>query len=150
MIKVKQTAKQVAINTAKVLAREGSETLKSAKTQFGIEVTQQKPEKKEEPKLQQPELDKAKLKNQSIRQVQALEKELEDIQRIKLQKRQEELQREEMRKQEEARAKETTLPPEVQSKKGRKMGGAMKKVKNTLTNLFRQQRNVEMRQPPSS
>ncbi len=151
MVQLKQTAKQAAIATAKIIARESSETLKSAKTQFGIESTPQKAEKKEEPKSQEVELNKAKLRNQSVRQVQALEKELEDIQRMKLQRKQEELQQEEMRKQEEARSKETAAP-EIQSKKGRRMMGAMKKAKTTVVNLFksRAQQQVEMRQPPSS
>jgi type IV secretory pathway VirJ component len=139
-MQIKKTAKQIAISTAKTATHEISETLKSARNQIIEPIPEKKPEEKAPPV----NIDKTKLHNQGIRQMQALETEIKDIQNLKLQKEKERLASP------PPEEKNLAPVPEVQSKKGRRMAGAVKKVKSTVLNIIRRQGNVEMRQPPSS
>lgn len=149
-MQVTKTAKQAAIAAAKVLARENTETLKSARRQLGVEGESQQSQKPKPEEKPAKAPDQVKLHHQSVRQMQALENELKDIKNLKIQKEiQQKQQEENLKVQKEAQLNQEQTP-QVSSKKGRRMGNAIGKVKKTMTNLFRQQRNVEMRQPPSS
>lgn len=131
-MKAKQAAKQV----AKTLAREPIEILKTAVRQVGGEPSEET-RGKPAPQENKP-IDEQKLKNQSVRQIQALEAEIKDI-RVQKQQKEATEKREEIVVQEEKQSKLESAPPQVQSKPSRGLSFFKKKLG----------KNIEQRKPPS-
>ncbi len=140
-----KSAKQMAIAAAKKAAQEPAEILKAAGRQIsGVEARPQNspPSTPAEGEIQEkPKVDAAKLKMQGQRQIQALEAEMEDIRRAKL-------QQEVEWQQAEQRAAQEPVPTEVlpqAAKPSRRMRGGLKAQVQKFSGMSK----AEMRKPPS-
>lgn len=150
---VKKTGKQLAIDTAKRMAREPVEILKTASVQLrGGERSAPAPEvgktQAGEPEQKQA-VDEAKLKVQGQRQVQALEKEIEDIRRLKLEEAQKQIQVEEIQEEQE-KAQVPRTPPQISTKPKRGLLAGFGKGRK-MTQMAQQTgtSRAEFRKPPS-
>ncbi len=174
-MQIKQTAKQLAIQTAKTTLRESNEFLKIARQQIApIPEAPRSAEKPISPKpsesgpKQEPNVDQNKLQVQSNRLKEALDRELEDIRKENifkdLQKRiseGEELNLENF--QELSLDQKQVLYAEMEAVKARKEANTINSKKSSLTEIVgkkgrkmfnvikgRNEKHVETRQPPSS
>lgn len=140
-----KTAKNLAKQAARQIAREPFEIAKTAREQVvGAPELGRKPlEEPQKPRVEEPQVlqgEKEKIKEKDLRRIQALEQEMKDIRTQK--KTAEEKKREEEEAQKAAGQEEGIPTPQVSSKRSRKLFGWGKKVKE-------EQRRVEIPKPPS-
>lgn len=158
---VSKTSKQLAIDAAKRAAREPYEILKGVRSQVlnipekGQEQGQQAGVMPEQGGAKQEvKVDKAKLRAQSVRQMQALEAELQQIRQMKMQKKENEIKQEEI-KEEQQEAQAPQAPPQIVSKPKRGLLASASwrigKGKRKLSQLQQSTgtSRVEFRKPPS-
>ncbi len=137
-----KSGKNLAKRIAKQVVREPIEILKQVEKQtIGIAT----PAQEEKPQPQEKEItsnEKAKIEAQGQRQVQALEKELKDIQVLKVQKGQAEIQEKVVAEKKKEEEKKPVVEPA--SKPGRRLFGFGQKAQ-----AQKQQTHVEKILPPS-
>jgi len=143
-----KSAKQLAVAAAKKAVQEPAEILKAAGRQIsGMESLTQTSQDFSTPaegaSQEKPKVDAAKLKVQGQRQLQALESEIQDIRRAKLQEEMERQQAGQQAAQEQAA--QVDILPQGASKPSRKMMGGLKAQIKKFSGMSK----AEMRKPPS-
>lgn len=133
---VTKTTKQLAQSVARQLAQEPLEIMKTARSQVSGQEKNQtekvKPEsgsKSSSENFSKEEERKQKLETQGVRQIEALQKEIEDIRAVKAQ-REMQSEQQELAKGQEQKTLEAEKPlPQVTSKRGRRLSGMIGQIK---------------------